>query len=127
MSMDSGFDADACVYTPRQSLRRSMSVIKSTPRTINAPSPYYLQDELKQRKLTLPEPNYMKNRKFHVYCSKTNPGARELIDELKAWVASRWEGADFDLRVTEDRADIAECEFFLVYLTDETWTIDGTS
>jgi hypothetical protein len=57
-----------------------------------------------------------RGRRFHLHCSKHNPGAMHAAQELRAVVPS--------LRVTEEQEHLAkrECEHMLVYLTSDTWT-----
>lgn len=70
-------------------------------------------------KTPLPAPRF--GRKFHVYCSKNNPGARELMQELQGLRHSA------ALKVTTDESEIEECEQVLVYLRNDTWTSPETS
>ena len=76
----------------------------------------YLQDELTRLKPKLPKPRKYSGRKsFHVYCSKHNSGALELMEEVEA---------QFDLKIawSERSTDLPACQQMLVYLNGLTWT-----
>ena len=58
-------------------------------------------------------------RRHHVWISQHNPGAREVLDELK-W-AGGYEGK---LLVTDEPAQLAEADHVLLYLSLATWRRD---
>ena len=62
--------------------------------------------------LTLPSPR--NGRQYHVYCSKSNPGAAALMEEVAKAQA-------IEIKSTSS-GGVEECEQMLVYLTAETWT-----
>ena len=70
-----------------------------------------------QRRIALPKPRGSKV--FHVYCSASNIGCKELMDEV-AQMSGRWSS----LKLTEDTNDLRamRCECMLLYLTAQTWT-----
>ena len=76
----------------------------------------YLPGELGAgRKPALPPPH----RRFHVWCSRENPGARELIDELS--LHGGWAG---QLLVTDEPAQMDEADQLLLLLNRSTWAND---
>ena len=52
-------------------------------------------------------------RKHHVYCSPSCKGADDLVQELNALTP---------IRSTNQLGALADCEYFLLYLTSATWT-----
>ena len=76
----------------------------------------YLPGELGAgRKPALPPPH----RRFHVWCSRENPGASELIDELR--LHGGWAG---QLLVTDEPAQMDEADQLLLLLNRSTWAND---
>ena len=78
----------------------------------------YLPGELRvsRRAGTLAPPT----RTHHIWCSRHNPGALEVVNELTS--AGGYEGR---LLVTEERGAIAEADHVLLYLSLATWADDG--
>ena len=58
--------------------------------------------------------------RFHVWCSRHNPGAFELLDELKSF--GGWEGK---LLVTDEPAQMQEADQLLLLLNRATWADDA--
>jgi len=56
-------------------------------------------------------------RRHHVWCSRHNPGARELLDELE-----RAGGQVGQLQVTQEPAQMGEADHVLLYLNNSTWS-----
>ena len=75
-----------------------------------------MQGELARKRLTIAPPRASHQKRYHVFCSPRNAGARELIDELCAE-----EGLP-SVALTSDAGEIGACEYILVYLTGLTWT-----
>jgi len=69
-------------------------------------------------------------KRFHVYCSRFNQGATELMKELAETLETElWFGAADKTASTKSRLhvaskvqDLSACDHMLVYLTDRTWT-----
>ena len=59
-------------------------------------------------------------RTHHIWCSRHNPGALEVVNELKH--AGGYEGR---LLVTEEPGAMAEADHVLLYLSLATWADDG--
>ena len=78
----------------------------------------YLPGELRvsRRAGTLAPPT----RTHHIWCSRHNPGALEVVNELKH--AGGYEGR---LLVTEEPGAMAEADHVLLYLSLATWKDDG--
>ena len=99
---------------------------------------YYVQGELANQKPELRPPRT--GNSFNVFCSIHNPGAKQLMHELSSLMAIEFCASEVSaqqlakhtprqktsswrqLHVTSDPANLAKCDHFLVYLTDETWT-----
>jgi len=71
---------------------------------------------------------------FHVYCSKLNPGANELIEELCGKCgfelnvdAGATTKMPSPLYLTTEAASVAKCDHMLLYLTEQTWTRGAAS
>ena len=77
--------------------------------------PTFVQGELMSRAITLPA--LESNGIFHVYCSRHNQGALEVVRE-----AAEERGLHEQLRVSSDSAQLLHCEAMLIYLTSATWT-----
>jgi len=73
----------------------------------------FLQGELSQAVVTLPEPR--DGCRYHVYCSARNVGAAALMLECSDQLGLK-------VIVSEDAAEVLACERMLVYLTSSTWT-----
>lgn len=73
----------------------------------------FVQGELSQQETKLPAPRG--NCAYHLFCSASNVGARELARELE-------KAQDLKVLITADVAMLPRCERMLVYLTDQTWT-----
>lgn len=73
----------------------------------------YTASDIERKPTRLQPP--LKGTLFHVYCSPLNPGARELLSELR-------EERHLDkLKLTTDVTDMRYCEQMLLYLRDDTW------
>lgn len=96
----------------------------------------YVQGELVGQATTLQAPR--RGRRFHCYVSPHNRGGRELmielsqandwsvseepIDPLNQPTAKRGTAAASRLALTQEFAQLRDCDFMLVYLTARTWT-----
>ena len=54
-------------------------------------------------------------RQYHLYCSRSCPGARELVYEMNTLLGT-------SLKWTSKLEELSQCEHFLLYLTARTWT-----
>merc|ERR1711998_513318 len=66
---------------------------------------------------------------FHIYCSELNPGAQSLMTEVTQKHGINMQidgGADRStkntLYVTNEAANLPQCDHVLLYLTSQTWT-----
>ena len=78
----------------------------------------YLQGETAMAKVSLPLP--LKSREYHLFCSPSNSGAKELAKELEA--APVFDKKSAPLTYTTDATKLALCDHMLVLLDDRTWT-----
>jgi len=82
----------------------------------------YLQGEAATGKVVLPKP--FKGRKFHLFCSEFNAGAKEVAEELRdssVWVTTG-KKISVPLTLTTDVSKLASCDHMLVLLDARTWT-----
>ena len=89
----------------------------------------YLQGEAATGRISLPPP--LKGRKFHLFCSPFNAGAKEAAEELKnadVWT-TKGQKASAPLTFTDETTDLAatlgKCDHMLVLLDERTWTSGG--
>lgn len=75
----------------------------------------YMQGELAQRRSMLPAPSA--GHVHHLYCSRHNEGAAELVSEVE-----RERCLDGALKTTPSGAELPGCEAMLLYLHGLTWT-----
>jgi len=82
----------------------------------------FLQGEAATGKISLPAP--LKERKFHLFCSPYNAGAKEFAEELKSAPVFVTQGkkASAPLTYTTDVSQMASCDHMLVLLDARTWT-----
>ena len=78
----------------------------------------YLQDELTRQKIVMPLPR--RGRRFHLYCSVHNAGARELTSEMSASLGQM-------LELTSDFGELRACERVLLYVNGQTWRSGAAS
>ena len=73
----------------------------------------YVQDEGSHQ--TVAEIPLTNQRRFHLFCSSSCPGASALADEISKELGIQvvW---------TSQLSELSECEQFLLYLTRRTWT-----
>ena len=57
---------------------------------------------------------------YHVYCSIYNEGAEQLFQEAMHVCGKAWHMSD--VQVCTDRAHLAECNCFILYLNARTWS-----
>jgi len=76
----------------------------------------YVQDELEQifRGDKLELAPFVEGRRFHLYVSEHNPGARGVAEELQRIAPG--------IKCTHDLQQLGECEHMMVLLSEITWT-----
>ena len=79
-----------------------------------------MQGEVACKTVHLPPPNLIKGHQYHAFCSRNNPGSRELLEELAA-------AKSIEVRTTDRLDELDKCEHMLCYLTADTWTSGATS
>ena len=86
----------------------------------------YVQDELSSR--PLPELN-LEQERYHLYVSKNNFRADELVKEATAWLAAAADNSSGkqELRISTRIEDLPRCDHMLLYLTSQTWGRGSTS
>ena len=62
---------------------------------------------------------------YHVYCSIYNEGAEQLFQEAMHVCGKAWHMSD--VQVCTDRAHLAECNCFILYLNARTWSNEALS
>ena len=74
----------------------------------------YVQGELtRQPTPKLPPPGA--GKRYHLFCSPENMGAVQLASEVQGALGA-------EVLVSQDEAEMALCDHFLVYLSSQTWT-----
>ena len=76
----------------------------------------YIDGQLTTLNHTLPPPR--RGKRFHLYCSESNPGALELLQEE----LPRHYAGMASIEITTDINLLGECERAFLYLNAETWT-----
>ena len=78
----------------------------------------YTKKDITRAAYILPAPR--SGRRFHLYCSRQVYGSLELAQEVQ-------KAHGLDLRVSQELADLQDCERMLVYLHKGTWRIGEAS
>jgi len=73
----------------------------------------YLVTEVTRKKVVLPPPRG--GRTYHVFCSKHNSGASEIMDEVERIMG-------ITIVKTSDPMEMLQCEFLCMLLDARTWT-----
>lgn len=133
-------------------LKGIVSTLLATELAPEAPS-MYVRDEVTRHLAELTEPQ-VRSKRFHVFCSVHNAGARMLVDEVQRLLmkpppmeleaslsmVSRWNtfAKKFStpkmlhpraagLLVSENSDDLEDCDHMLLYLNAQTWTSGNQS
>ena len=86
----------------------------------------YVDREIVNQKL---KPLSLPTASFHIYCSKLNPGAKEIMMEVSGerkfdmLLESKVDRKGVNkLHVTTEAANLENCDHMMLYLTGQTWT-----
>ena len=91
----------------------SESMMESSCESSTLSSESYFLASMSQKTVVLSPPRF--KRRFHIYCSSKNEGAKELIEDVA-------KAMHVQATFTSKFEEMELCEFFMVYLTARTWT-----
>ena len=124
--------AGACIEWNRLSAFQdvTMRLIAERVLPIELQGAVYVQGEVGSGALKSPPLTH--GRRYNLYCSRHNQGARELGIELRQLLHKRRQPLCKPCRsallpTTDEPAELHRCEHMLVYLTSTTWTSDEES
>ena len=84
--------------------------------SFSRPIGLYVENDIERKPIKLHAPRHGKN--YHVYCSRSNAGAQEILTELQEVRTLP------KLKVARTSNLLEQCEQMLVYLNEDTWSTE---